>query len=172
MTSNTRVQRLIEEFEDGATSGLGWNSYSIRHGIAAVLRHLADIEAQYGDIESFYAVPVRTLEDLADALEAPSLLERALKGDAAAAKQFLHEAGFTDKQGQWLPQYQPIADDALAEPEPEKPTPSDEELMALAVTVFEDPFATDVHYARAVLARWGTCGFGRHIRIHYEPIDD
>ena len=25
-----------------------------------------------------------------------------------AAKQFLHEAGFTDKQGQWLPQYQPI----------------------------------------------------------------
>jgi len=48
------------------------------------------------------------LEDLADALEAPTLLERAMKGDAAAAKQFLHEAGFTDKQGQWLPQYQPI----------------------------------------------------------------
>ena len=35
-------------------------------------------------------------------------MERAMAGDATAAKQFLHEAGFTDKQGQWLPQYQPI----------------------------------------------------------------
>jgi hypothetical protein len=35
-------------------------------------------------------------------------MERALAGDATAAKQFLHEAGFTDKHGQWLPQYQPI----------------------------------------------------------------
>ena len=43
----------------------------------------------------------------------------------------------------------------LRRPEPEGPTPSDEELMALAVTVFEDPFATDKDYARAVLARWG-----------------
>ena len=42
------------------------------------------------------------------ALEAPTLMERALAGDATAAKQFLHEAGFTDKHGQWLPQYQPI----------------------------------------------------------------
>ncbi len=24
----------------------------------------------------------------------------------------------------------------------------------------------------AVGVRWGTCGFGRDIRIHYEPIDD
>ena len=72
-----------------------------------MLRHLADTDAQYGDMESFYAVQVRTLEDLADALEAPTLLERAMKGDAAAAKQFLHEAGFTDKQGYFLPQYQP-----------------------------------------------------------------
>jgi hypothetical protein len=39
---------------------------------------------------------------------APTLMERALAGDATAAKQFLHEAGFTDKHGQWLPQYQPI----------------------------------------------------------------
>jgi hypothetical protein len=38
----------------------------------------------------------------------PTLMERALAGDAAAAKQFLHEAGFTDQHGQWLPQYQPI----------------------------------------------------------------
>ena len=106
MTSNTRAQRLVDEFEEAATN---WDdgSYSVRHGIAAVLRHLADTDAQYGDMESFYAVPTRTLEDLADALEAPTLLERAMKGDAAAAKQFLHEAGFTDKQGYFLPQYQP-----------------------------------------------------------------
>ena len=102
MTSNTRARRLIDEFEEAASFDEG---YSIRHGIAAVLRHLADTEA---DMESWYAVPTRTLEDLADALEAPTLLERAMKGDATAAKQFLHEAGFTDKQGQWLPQYQPI----------------------------------------------------------------
>ena len=105
MISPTRAQRLIEEFEEAASF---YEGYSIRHGIAAVLRHLADTDAQYGDMESFYAVPTRTLEGLADALEAPTLLERAMKGDAAAAKQFLHEAGFTDKQGQWLPQYQPI----------------------------------------------------------------
>ena len=107
MTSNTRVQRLIDEFEDAAYLDSA-SPLSIRHGIAAVLRHLADTDAQYGDMESFYAVPVRTLEDLADALEAPTLFERAINGDATAAKQFLHEAGFTDKQGQWLPQYQPI----------------------------------------------------------------
>jgi len=108
MTSDTCAQRLIDEFEEAATN---WDngSYSVRHGIAAVLRHLADTDAQYGDMESFYAVPVRTLEDLADVLEAPTLMERAMKGDATAAKQFLHEAGFTDKQGQWLPQYQPTA---------------------------------------------------------------
>ena len=105
MTSNTRVQRLIDEFEEAASF---FEGYSIRHGIAAVLRHIADTDSQYGDMESFYAVPTRTLEDLADALEAPTLIERAMKGDASAAKQFLHEAGFTDKQGQWLPQYQPI----------------------------------------------------------------
>ena len=105
MTSNTRAQRLVDEFEEGSAQFAG---FSVRHGIAAVLRHLADTDAQYGDMESWYAVPARTLEDLADALEAPTLLERAMKGDATAAKQFLHEAGFTDKQGQWLPQYQPI----------------------------------------------------------------
>ena len=107
MTSDTRAQRLIDEFEEAATDWEG-AKYNIRHGIAAVLRHLADTDAQYGDMESFYAVPTRTLEDLADALDAPTLLERAMKGDATAARQFLHEAGFTDKRGQWLPQYQPI----------------------------------------------------------------
>ena len=112
MISPARAQRLVDEFEEAATDWEG-GQYNIRHGIAGVLRHIADTDAQYGDMESFYAVPTRTLEDLADALEAPTLLERAMKGDATAAKQFLHEAGFTDKQGQWLPQYQPIpeADD-------------------------------------------------------------
>ena len=62
-------------------------------------------------MESWYAVPARTLEYLADTLEAPSLMERALAGDATAARQFLHEAGFTDNQGQWLPQYQPTPED-------------------------------------------------------------
>ena len=108
MTSNARAERLIDVFDEAASF---YDGYSVRHGIAAVLRHLADTDAQYGDMESWYAVPTRILEDLADALEAPTLLERAMKGDAAAAKQFLHEAGFTDKQGQWLPQYQPIPDD-------------------------------------------------------------
>jgi hypothetical protein len=42
---------------------------------------------------------------------------------------------------------------ALATPPPEPPT--DEELMALAVTVFNDHCATDKDYARAVLERWG-----------------
>jgi hypothetical protein len=111
MTSDSRAQRLVDEFEQAFCFCGG---FSVRHGIAAVLRHLADTDALavsaalYSDMESFYAVPTNTLEDLADALEAPTLLERAMKGDATAAKQFLHEAGFTDKHGQWLPQYQPI----------------------------------------------------------------
>jgi len=49
------------------------------------------------------------------------------------------------------------ATNALATPPPE-PTPeppTDDELMALAVAVFEDPYATDKDYARAVLERWG-----------------
>ena len=96
MTSDTRALRILQEFEKGAGNVDG---FSIRHGIAAVFRHL-----QYTEDEStcWYC-----LQDLADALEAPTLVERAMEGNAAAAKQFLHEAGFTDKQGQWLPQYQP-----------------------------------------------------------------
>ena len=108
MTSDTRAQRLVDEFEEAATD---WESgkYNIRHGIAAVLRHLADTHDSYSDGDEFWhGVTTNTLEDLADALEAPTLLERAMAGDASAAKRFLHEAGFTDKQGQWLPQYQPI----------------------------------------------------------------
>lgn len=104
MTSDFRAQRLVDEFEQAASF---YGGFRVRHGIAAVLRHLIDTEAQYGDMESFYAVPANTLEDLADALTASTLMERALAGDATFAKQFLYEAGFTDKHGQWLPQYQP-----------------------------------------------------------------
>ena len=106
MISDTRAQRLVDEFEEGASLDFG-KGFSIRHGIAAVLWHLIATEA---DPESWGAVPANRLEVLAAALTAPTLLERAMKGDATAAKQFLHEAGFTDQQGQWLPQYQPISE--------------------------------------------------------------
>jgi len=112
MTSDSRAQRLVDEFEQAASF---YGGFSVRHGIAAVLRHLADTDAQYGDMESFYAVPTHTLEDMADALTAPTLMERAMAGDAIAAKQFLYEANFTDEQGQWLPQYQPIPDELEAQ---------------------------------------------------------
>jgi len=68
MTSSSRADRILDEFTEGAYHGA--RHTSIRHGLAAVLRHLADTDAQYGDMESWYAVSVRTLEDLADALEA------------------------------------------------------------------------------------------------------
>ena len=101
------AQRLVDEFEEAATDW-GGGKYNIRHGIAAVLRHLTDTHDSYSDGDEFWhGVTTNTLEDLAEALEAPTLMERAMAGDATAAKQFLHEAGFTDQQGQWLPQYQP-----------------------------------------------------------------
>jgi hypothetical protein len=104
-TIQARAQRLVDEFEEGA-SFLGAGRFSIGHGIARVLRNLSDTEAGYADEESWYAIPAHTLESLADTLEAPTLLDRALAGDATAARQFLREAGFTDERGQWLPQYQ------------------------------------------------------------------
>jgi hypothetical protein len=113
MTSNARAQRLLDEFEEGAAFAGG---HSIRHGIAAVLRHIADTEDYTeDDMESWHGVPRRTLEGLAAALTAPTLLDRAMAGDAAAARQFLHETGFTDKQGQWLPQYQPTPEATVHE---------------------------------------------------------
>jgi hypothetical protein len=102
-----RAQRLVDEFEEAAQFG---ESYCVRAGIAAVLSHLADTE---GDEECWHAVPISTLLHMAEALTAPTLLERAMAGDAAAARQFLREVGFTDETGQWLPQYQPVAEDDL-----------------------------------------------------------
>jgi hypothetical protein len=102
MTSSARAQRLVDDFEIGAAlgSGLGYShpGFNIRHGIAAVLKHICATE---DDISS------DLLSDLSEALTAPTPLERALAGDAAAATQFLHEAGFTGQQGQWLPQFRP-----------------------------------------------------------------
>ena len=100
----TRAQRLVDEFEEGAAFTGG---FSIRHGLAAVLQHLADTD---GDWDS---EPARVLRQHADALTAPTLLERAMGGDATAARRFLHQAGFTDKEGHLLPQYQPLAEDDL-----------------------------------------------------------
>jgi hypothetical protein len=60
-------------------------------------------------------VILRARAALAEDPEGPTLMERALAGDATAAKQFLYEAGFTDKDGQWLPQYQPIPDELEAQ---------------------------------------------------------
>jgi hypothetical protein len=103
----TRAQRLIDEFNEGATKWDG--GFSIRHGLAQVLLH---IKATEQDAESFYAIPQDRLEQLAADLTAPTLLDRALAGDAAAARQFLREAGFTDEQGEWLPQFQQGGEDA------------------------------------------------------------
>jgi hypothetical protein len=103
MTSEARAQRLIDEFEDASALDLG--GFSIRHGLAAVLRHIADTE---GDAESWYAIPASTLVQLAAALTAPTLLERAMAGDKQAAMQFLHKGGFTDASGNLLPHYQPL----------------------------------------------------------------
>jgi len=90
----SRAQRLLDEFEEAA---------NVRYGIAKVLMHVA---SAWSDSESWYAVPSSTLMQLAAELTAPTLLDRAIAGDATAARQFLHEAGFTDKNGQWLPQFQ------------------------------------------------------------------
>jgi hypothetical protein len=97
MTSHltSRAQRLLDEFEEAA---------NVRYGIAKVLMHVAHA---WSDSESWYAVPASTLMQLAAELTAPTLLDRAMLGDATAARQFLHEAGFADRQGHWLPQYQP-----------------------------------------------------------------
>jgi hypothetical protein len=79
----------------------------------------AELQLLFDDAESFAEASLghhylwvaalnRAHAALAEQPVEPTLMERALAGDATAAKQFLHEAGFTDKDGQWLPQYQPI----------------------------------------------------------------
>ena len=92
----SRAQRLIEEFELGE---------SVREGIANVLLDLAVAWDSYDDDTTLQGVRCSTLEDMAEELTAPSLLDRALAGDKDAARQFLYEAGFTDKHGKLRPPY-------------------------------------------------------------------
>ena len=106
MISESRVERLIQEFECGAAVGLGGSS--IRLGIAATLKHVVDTEATYAHSEGCYSVPAYVLEEMVEALAAPTLLEHALSGDAASARQFLHQAGFIDEHGNLMPQYQSL----------------------------------------------------------------
>jgi len=126
MTSDTRADRILDEFTEGAYHG--GRHTSIRHGIAAVMYELVgrvvpeehapysvDPPESMNTIAIFAAHAERTrlrgeLVEIIAELTAPTLMERAINGDATAAKQFLHEAGFTDKYGQWLPQYQPISE--------------------------------------------------------------
>ncbi|MFN5117147.1 MAG: hypothetical protein ACK5JJ_03485 [Cyanobacteriota bacterium] len=91
----SRAQRLLDEFEEGRDA---------RHGIAKVLAYLADI---YSDEESCYAVPASELLKLSSELTAPTLLDRALAGDRAAAFQFLRELGLIDEHGQLTGPYRP-----------------------------------------------------------------
>ena len=95
----SRAHCLIEEFEYGE---------SIREGIANVLLHLAVTWDNYSDgDEHWHGVTTDTLEELAAELTAPTLLDRALAGDRAAARQFLQEAGFVDEHGQLTAPYRP-----------------------------------------------------------------
>jgi hypothetical protein len=65
----SRAQRLIEEFDE---------SEDVRHGIAAVLKHLANAHDTYSDGEEFWhGVTTDTLDDLAAELTAPTLLDHA-----------------------------------------------------------------------------------------------
>ncbi len=95
----SRAQCLIEEFEYGE---------SVREGIANVLLHLAVTWDNYSDGDEYWhGVTTDTLEELATELTAPTLLDRALAGDRAAARQFLQEAGFVDEHGQLTAPYRP-----------------------------------------------------------------
>jgi hypothetical protein len=86
-----RAQQLIEEFEEGQDT---------RHGIANVLDLLANHWESYSDDDTLVGVRCSLLEEMAEELTAPTLMERALAGDKDAARQFLFEAGFTDEHGQ------------------------------------------------------------------------
>lgn len=92
MTTASRSERFIEEFESGK---------NMRHGIANVLRHLA---YAFGDDET---VSVSLIEEIVAELTAPTLLDRALAGDGEAARQFLQEVGMIDEEGNLTAPYRP-----------------------------------------------------------------
>ena len=86
----SRAQRLIEEFEQGD---------SVREGIANVLLHLAAAWGSYSDNSTLHGVSTSLLDDFAEELTAPTLLDRALAGDRAAARKFLQDFGMIDANG-------------------------------------------------------------------------
>jgi hypothetical protein len=94
----SRAQRLIEEFEQGE---------DVRHGLAKVLTHLANAWDSYSDDGTLQGVRDVVLEDFADELTAPTLLDRALAGDRQAARQFLRDLGMIDEHGQLTGIYAP-----------------------------------------------------------------
>lgn len=100
-----RAQRLLDEFDEATIDGEG---HSTRHGLGAVLRHLAYTETD-GDY-SARGIPASRLLALAEELEVPTVLELALAGDREAARSFLFENGFTDKDGRLLPHFREVDD--------------------------------------------------------------
>jgi hypothetical protein len=86
----SRAQRLIEEFEQGD---------SVREGIANVLLHLAAAWDSYSDDSTLHGVSTSLLGDFSEGLTAPTLLDRALSGDRAAARKFLQDFGVIDANG-------------------------------------------------------------------------
>lgn len=103
MTSKSRADRLVDEFNEGAAAHNG----QVRFGIAAVLRHLIDTEG-FAVEGAGKLVGCPSLKNIADALSAPSLLDRALSGDPQAAREFLQSAGILDANGKLMPQYQSL----------------------------------------------------------------
>jgi hypothetical protein len=94
----SRTQRLVKLLEEGD---------SVPEGIANVLRHLAAAWDSYSDDTTLHGVRVSVLEDFAEELTAPTLMDRALAGDRAAAREFLQELGMIDADGQLMPPYRP-----------------------------------------------------------------
>lgn len=93
-----RAQRLIEEFEEGA---------SVVEGLVNVLYHLAAVGDDYSDDGTLIGVRCTTLEDLASELTAPTLFDRALAGDPDASRQILQKMGVIDANGQLTENYRP-----------------------------------------------------------------
>lgn len=93
------AELLVEEFEEGE---------SVRQGIARVLTRITEtLDSYIDEDESDHVVRISVLQGLIEKLSAPSLLERALAGDRAAAREFLQQLGMIDADGQLVAPYRP-----------------------------------------------------------------
>jgi hypothetical protein len=106
-----------------------------------------ELDAGFGVLEHARALlaqpePQGPMPEVDDILRLAAIIRR-VDGNHDKGAAALAEAILSHPDSRWQ----------HAQPEPQGPT--DEELMALAVAVFEDPFSTDKDFARAVLARWG-----------------